>query len=244
MKRQSRFLTLSFYLFFLSSSNITITATRFYFHYFFTWLVSTFAAVFCFCQTSIADVQFKQLWTNHPMIRGNPFPVKMPHGISNSSIKVGEPAFPDQSAARLGIALRRSGVGRKYFQNLATSHFHPKEKMYFLRCQGLALALARNEIPGIGPREVLCRGNCESRWVPQIWGRTGIVFFKDYWREPNCSSRYSSRIGDHIDLWNGYRTTGDSLVTHFFVLSKFPARLIPMFGQYDKADEVWFWEVR
>lgn len=58
----------------------------------------------------------------------------------------------------------------------------------------------------------------------KVKGRTGIVSMKDFWGTP--------QVGDHIDLWNGWR------LTHFRSIL---AVYTPL-GDYDKGG-LWFWEV-
>ncbi|MGN7876261.1 T6SS effector amidase Tae4 family protein [Roseateles sp. 22389] len=46
-----------------------------------------------------------------------------------------------------------------------------------------------------------------ENWEKRIKGRTGIVYFADYWTRGN--EKVST--GDHIDLWNGSRLTASGL---------------------------------
>lgn len=66
--------------------------------------------------------------------------------------------------------------------------------------------------------------------------KTGVIFFKDYWRRGNESDK--SRSGDHIDLWNKNETTGGGMlyrsVTEFF----------GFVSDFNKSKQIWFWEVK
>lgn len=67
-------------------------------------------------------------------------------------------------------------------------------------------------------------------------GRTGVIFFKDYWLRGNETD--ANRSGDHIDLWNEDEVTSSSMwwraVIEFFgILSDLNA-----------SREIWFWEVK
>ena len=43
-----------------------------------------------------------------------------------------------------------------------------------------------------------------QNWQDNITGRSGIIYFENYWRRPGETAAPS---GDHIDLWNGSRLT-------------------------------------
>jgi hypothetical protein len=67
-------------------------------------------------------------------------------------------------------------------------------------------------------------------------GRTGIIFFKDYWQRGDES--LSNRSGDHIDLWNKDEITSSSMFTR---------NILEFFGRVsdlNKSREVWFWEIK
>ena len=43
----------------------------------------------------------------------------------------------------------------------------------------------------------------------KVSGKKGIIFFKDYWQRTvsGYKESFRNRSGDHIDIWNGNRTT-------------------------------------
>ncbi len=67
-------------------------------------------------------------------------------------------------------------------------------------------------------------------------GRTGIIFFKDYWQRGNDS--FENRSGDHIDLSNKDEITSSSMFTR---------NILEFFGRvsdFNQSHEIWFWEVK
>lgn len=62
--------------------------------------------------------------------------------------------------------------------------------------QMLADWLKRRPFPGCPPAQTIA----QRPWVEGVKGRTGIVFFADYWRRRG--ETHGSGSGDHIDLWN------------------------------------------
>lgn len=87
-----------------------------------------------------------------------------------------------------------------------------------------------------------------------IGDRTGIVFFKDYWRREigkdkdgkPILEKEENRSGDHLDLWNGFlinRTAGLGLMgsialIHLDLYERY--QLTP----YTKAKRIIFWEIK
>jgi hypothetical protein len=72
-------------------------------------------------------------------------------------------------------------------------------------------------------------------------GKTGIVYFKDYWQRTVNGNKESfrNRSGDHIDLWNGFRLAHPRSIVQMYLR-------IGSFGlgsDYSQAKEIWFWEV-
>lgn len=97
-----------------------------------------------------------------------------------------------------------------------------------------------------GPREVLK----PTTWQAMVSGRTGIIFFANYWRRHGERGRGT---GDHIDLWNRDRLTSTLLSFMRFTLGipSFP-NLNPMtrspdnenwYSDLSGSSEVWFWRV-
>ncbi|MBU2534218.1 MAG: type VI secretion system amidase effector protein Tae4, partial [Alphaproteobacteria bacterium] len=127
-------------------------------------------------------VEFKDLWYGHPINESVQTPCIAPRdgNYHGSVVRSGYPTFANQCAIRMGISLRRAGVQPGQISGCLTCSAHPHEHMHFIRAHELAAALARGGIPGIGPMEQI-RGTDTSQFYPQLFGRTGIIFIKDYW---------------------------------------------------------------
>lgn len=81
--------------------------------------------------------------------------------------------------------------------------------------------------------------NCEEK----IKGKTGIVFFANYWARPG---EIKNPTGDHIDLWNGTRLTASGLqgVAVTFLRFGLGINSGPGFSDLRNATNILFWEVR
>lgn len=108
--------------------------------------------------------------------------------------------LPDQCAIRLGTALSATGVSLTSFEG-ARCWNHDGEK-HILRAEELGAWVGANRFAGRGKTLALDAATFQDR----IHGKTGIIFFKDYWRRG--SESFANRSGDHIDLWNGNRLGG------------------------------------
>jgi len=127
------------------------------------------------------SIRFADLWKNYP----NNDPCMNP--------RTGKKAYDDQCAIRLGAALQNSGVSFSSFRG-PRCEFGPPSNGMALRAQELAEWLQKKPWSGC-PMPIPMTG---KDFVKKLQGRTGIVFFKDYWlREGE-----KSPTGDHIDLWN------------------------------------------
>ena len=67
-------------------------------------------------------------------------------------------------------------------------------------------------------------------------GRTGVIFFKDYWTRGN--EPFANRSGDHIDLWNKSRISGASMLYRALI------EMLGLVSDLNKSKAVWFWEVK
>lgn len=167
-------------------------------------------------------VSFSQLWANHPTNSGEQYPCRT-LGIAN---------FSNQCAIRMGVCLQRSGVTRNLLPgaitcNRASLTGHSADDMHFLRAHELANAIRRARIPGVGPARTLAQ---PQDFANELNGRKGIIFFNGYWWRMTDTTRPT---GDHIDLWNGWRTSAKMLFPWFGWLAG-----------YSKSSEIWFWEVK
>ncbi len=174
----------------------------------------------------MAKLKFRTLWQNHPTNRSNQLPCRLEDG---------RPTFANQCAIRLGVCLRRGGVRPEQMPGMIHCGVHPYEEMHFIRAQQFAdrLVTAAANIDGLGPVEKL-RKDEPRDFVNELYGRRGLIFFKDYWSRPGEAAR-GQASGDHIDLWDGFRTTASWLMEYFSWLG--------YYGGYDGAKEIWFWPI-
>ncbi len=178
----------------------------------------------CFSNRRVPmSMTFSALWNAHPEVHGDDNPCRR---------RDGHKAFGDQCAIRLGTALARCG----YDVTKLHVHFcwlHPKSAGHILRTEELADALKRTPIPGTFPVIKVHADNFED----VLKNRTGIIFFKDYWRRGDESFR--NRSGDHIDLWNGSRLTA----RNSYLRIHWGMNIDGIWSSYSHAKEVWFWRM-
>ena len=180
-------------------------------------------------------VAFKDLWRGHPINESVMTPCIAPHSLTNlegKQIHKGFPVFSNQCAIRMGVALRRAGVAPSQLSGCQHCVVHAREEMHFIQAQGLALAIERARLPGVAPVEKITGANA-SAFYPKLFGRTGIIYIQDYWKRVTDSGRPT---GDHIDVWNGYRSSAKWLLEWFSWLG--------YYSNYADAGEIWFWEVK
>ena len=153
--------------------------------------------------------------------------------MEGTTIHRGFPVFSNQCAIRMGVALRRAGVQPAQLGGCPHCAVHPREDMHFINASQLAAAIAGARIEGLGPIEKIS-GTDAAHFYPKIFGRTGIIYIQDYWHRSSDSA--DSPTGDHIDVWNGYRSSAKWLMEWFSWLG--------YYSNYAGAREMWFWEVK
>lgn len=175
-------------------------------------------------------LEFSRLWNNHPFNRNEPAPARMLQDtkVGDKIIPKGSPSFLNQCAIRMGTALREAGVTMSQIGNPRVSWYHPKDRMYVLVAQELANGLSSANINGLGK---VIKVKDPKNFHKELFGKKGIIFFKDYWRR----SGEKEPTGDHIDVWNGYRTSAKWLIEWF--------SWIGYTENYGFSKEIWFWEV-
>ncbi|MCA7972357.1 MULTISPECIES: type VI secretion system amidase effector protein Tae4 [Burkholderia] len=139
-------------------------------------------------------VTFKELWAAYPS--GNPYK---------------NPAYTNQCAIRLSVALHRVGIEMKSFSSKLVKPLGGQSSIGRILLNGRATATRANELgewlrlqpfAGLGKAENVTGNN----WRDRVEGRTGIIMFDGYWtREGEADANAS---GGHIDLWNGEKLTG------------------------------------
>lgn len=182
-------------------------------------------------------ITFKKLWHGHPINESVQLPCLAPRDMKNvegTLVQAGLPMYANQCAIRTGIALKRAGVPPTALRGLATCGAHPPEAMHYIRAAQLAEALAKVKIEGMAPRERIV-GPDVAAYYPKLFGRTGVIYIQDYWRRSNDPPG-SHPTGDHIDVWNGYRSSAKWLMEWFSWLG--------YYSNYSGGKEIWFWEVK
>ncbi|MGR3796386.1 type VI secretion system amidase effector protein Tae4 [Vannielia sp. SX4] len=167
-------------------------------------------------------VTFKTLWDNYPAFSD---PCDGP--------------FTNQCAIRFTHALMEQGLKLKGFRGTKcwgdkkdTNHKHA------IRAEDVGNWLAGVPYGGMGRREKID----PAEYQKTLDGRTGFVFFKDYWQRSLPSGKlqsFANRSGDHIDLWNGSHCSGDGSMA-----LREDAEDSGDLSDRNKAKQIWFWEVK
>lgn len=153
----------------------------------------------------------------------------------------GKPAYDNQCAIRLGQALERSGVNFASFKG-PRCEFGPRGNGMGQRASELARWLRTRPfkecpvgVPGPG-----------KDFATRLAGRTGIVFFEDYWLRQG--ERHPT--GDHIDLWRLDRLTPSFETFMRFTLGIGSWRMPDLrgghrqiFSDLENARQVTFWAI-
>lgn len=181
------------------------------------------------CKPGVEPVKFDALWNAY-------------HGGHPSDAKDarGELLYKDQCAIRVSVALHAVGVDMRSFTGAFTVI---DQKRAALRAAELAAWL--NKVPFCGlplkPQNV-----AGADWQSKVKGRSGIIYFADYWARAGESQANGS--GDHIDLWNKGTLTPSIESTLRFRLGI--RRIANPFGSgnwyssLDNAKTILFWEIR
>lgn len=179
-------------------------------------------------------VVFNDLWFGHPINESVQTPCIAPAdgNYLGSVVRKGRPTHANQCAIRLGISLKRAGVTPDQITGCLTCGAHDPKLMHYIRALEVANALNRANIDGLGKVERLV-GTDPASFYPKLYGRTGIIFIKDYWHR--SSDRRGAPTGDHIDVWNGYRSSAKWLMEWFSWLG--------YYSNYAEAKEIWFWPI-
>lgn len=180
-------------------------------------------------------IAFKDLWYGHPINESIMTPCIAAKDVTNLEgklVRKGFPVYANQCAIRMSVALRRAGVTADQLGRIATCGAHPREAMHYINATQLAQAIQRANLPGFAPVQKIS-GDDAAQFYPELFGRTGVIFIKDYWHR--SSDNTDSPTGDHIDVWNGYRSSAKWLMEWFSWLG--------YYSNYAGAREIWFWEV-
>lgn len=174
-------------------------------------------------------IKFADLWRNYPS-----------DSIKHPDTKTGKDAFDDHCAINLSQSLYSCGVLLKSFKGTRCWACPSKDSsgkgIHAIRAQELATYLSTKPFAGCPAPQRLTGSTYEAA----VKGKTGIIFFKDYWQRQG----ESGRTGDHIDLWRESKlaSIGGTLT---FIRQNFPGIAENYLEMSDlrRASEVLFWEI-
>lgn len=155
---------------------------------------------------------FQSMWDNHPSNLSTPdnFPCRDDKN---------HPAFDNQCAIRLGIALQAGGMN---MSTAPTRCWYKGHAIHVLRAQEAANWLSNGSVLGLPTKFISKKDKkLEESVLDKINGQKGIVFCQDFW----APAPGGANVGDHIDLWNGSEMANG--YTNYFSQSK----------------QVWFWSI-
>lgn len=164
-------------------------------------------------------VGFSALWNAHPSVSGGEDPCSS--------------EFTNQCAIRVGVALASCGVDTTKIPGVVHCWHHENKEGHILRAEELANGLSHASIRGVGKQKEVKPADLKKA----LKGKTGIIFFKDYWQRDGETSR--NRSGDHIDLWNGTRLT---TYTSWFRI-QLGLSIDGIWSDFGKSKKVLFWPV-
>ena len=175
-------------------------------------------------------VKFSTLWSNYPDDKPyiDPNTGKPPKGYEN------------QCAIKVSVALQKSGVDMKSFRG--NSRILINGKNTAATAEDLASWLKTHPFCGLPSIPETATG---KDWENKISGRTGILFFKDYWKRDGESE--ANRSGDHIDLWNGSRLTSSGLLGALTTFARFTigiSSISNLYSNLSDSKQILFWEVK
>jgi len=191
-------------------------------------------------EVQLQAVTFKALWDTYPS--GNPYD---------------DPAYTNQCAIRVSVALHRVGIDMKSFSSKLVRPLGGQPSIGRILINGKVVATRANELgswlklqpfAGLGKAEAITGAD----WEAKIKGRTGIVMFDGYWARAGESELNAS--GGHIDLWNGSRMTVNgfwgaaSTIGRYVGMASFRqgASVLPSLSYSDlgRSSSIVFWEIK
>jgi len=166
---------------------------------------------------------FKTLWDN--------FPDKtVVTSVCRNKQKDSNRPFSNYCAILLSECFNKSGINTSSYKS--TQCWSHTGRKHILLAEDLANGLRLSPPSHFGRMEKINPGDFEE----QLRGKTGVIFFKDYWKRGG--ENFDNRSGDHIDLWNKDSITNSSM---------FVRGILEFFGRVsdlNKSKQVWFWEVK
>jgi len=183
------------------------------------------------CSVSVEPVTFDRLWASYPSSH---------HPYVDAATGKVPAGFENQCAIRVSMSIHGAGIEMKSFRGAAR------------QVHGLPVAYLAEQLAGWLKLQPFCGLPKEpedvtgKNWQDKIRGRTGIIFFANYWKRDGETTRPT---GDHIDLWNKSKLTSNA--------ANFARRLgitsvqwLPRpldafnFSDLGNSTQILFWEVR
>lgn len=188
----------------------------------------------------IIPITFKELWDNFYNDKTPPYTVngKVPDGFEN------------QCAIRLSVTFHRVGIRMTTFSEKFIKPENNEATIGRLIINGFSTSTRANEfaqwlqtrpVCGISPAENITGKD----WQKKIKGRTGIVFFGEFWQRDELEEIRDIASGGHIDLWNTFKLTSNwtTIPRFFFGISSMNVGGY-QYTDYAKAKRILFFEVK
>ena len=166
---------------------------------------------------------FKTLWDNFPDTE------EMKKKCINKQPSKANP-FDNYCSILMSECLILSGISLSQCRGVKCWS-HSGEK-HILKAAELANWLTKSPPSGFGKKESIN----PSKFQKELGGRTGVIYFKDYWTRGNES--FTRRSGDHIDLWSNGKITSSTM--YYRAVAEF----FGLVSDLNKSKEIWFWEVK
>jgi len=185
------------------------------------------------CSVEVEAVTFSTLWNSYPS--GHPY----------VDPKTGKPppGYENQCAIKVSGAIHGAGIEMKSFTGATVTMNGRKTAVLASQLAGWLKLQPFCGLP-MWPEKVT-----GTNWQDKLRGKTGIVYFADYWARNANEKATSTPTGDHIDLWNGARltATGMSFISTFgrrMGFNSIGAGTSWGYSDLGKSSEILFWEIK
>ena len=159
-------------------------------------------------------VKFKAVWDAHPM--NLPTPEHDP--CRNAA---GDPAFANECAVRMGVALKGAGVTVPASKAVKHCWYAGHVQHTLLAEQVAGWILLQKAKFGKADKKVGKNWDATNGVdVSYFKDKKGIIFFKDFWKRSDAEK---SPTGDHIDIWDGQKQGSGSD------------------DYFERSKQLWFW---
>lgn len=152
-----------------------------------------------------SSLDFDAMWKAHPLNwnppESSPWRKKKDTANPLAALQESEPVYENQCAIKMSFALEAGGLSLNTFPKTRMES-RPVERLGNKKMRGALAAeeLANWMITALGKPSKLS----PDKALDSVWGKRGLVFFKDFWTRANETTPQ----GDHIDLWNGEQLPG------------------------------------